>query len=987
MDSMMIRQEVDSLSHLAVTLLHDNKIDSSKAVLDDVTAIIKKNLGDQCREFALNLDLLGDFYLQNEQVDQAEQSYRMALALGEKTLKTDDPKFIEMLSHLSESLQRRGHFDEAELLLIRAKECCTQIPDYSAQPFYTSCLTELIVIYQQTSQLEKGEGVCLQLLKLLEQQHKQKTSSYLHALNNLALIYNSAGLYEKAEKTYLSALSVLEYTEVNKLRYYAPFFINLGLLCYYTGRHREAEQYYLKAKDIYENQLKDTTDEFYANCIFNLALLYLNKGSFDKALSLLNITKDIDERTIGKQHPYYAMGLEAFADCYEGKGDWVSAEDLLKTAEQIKEAALGIENPETAASLFKLANLYRKQGRFQEAQSYYTESISIIDKTLGKRHRNYLEFTNEYLKLLRKTKQQEKVCLLSEEAAAINRIALQQGARYLSEAELSAFASQFEQNLHFYFSIANQYAMINPTLSASCYDDALCHKGFLLQASAKIRNTTNIDKEAAEKLELLNAYRRRLANIYSQPIAYRDSALIANLEFKANSLEKDLVSTVAGYDEAIRQVSWREVKAALKPGEAAIEFIHYHFSNPDVTDSTLYAALVLKPEDIQPRFVPLFEEKSIDSLLRTAGERKGDYVNSVYAVVNRGVKPAGRPQKSLYELIWQPMEKDIQGVKTIFFSPDGLLHRLNLAAIPIDMDSILADRYRLIELGSTRQLAVRTTASTPEAGSALLLGGIQYDMDSTAITAANRQIDSVLVASRGELSFSYVDSTLRMGTWPYLKWTAREALGIQAIIQKTGMPVQMRQGYTATEEAFKSMGQNGQPSPRILHIATHGFFFPDPENKEQKASGIGEEPIFKISDHPMIRSGLLLAGANHAWQTGKPLHPDMEDGILTAYEISQMNLSNTELVVLSACETGLGDIHGNEGVYGLQRAFKIAGAKYLMMSLWQIPDRETMEFMTAFYRNWLLSKMSIPDAFRTTHKEMRERFINPYLWAGFVLLE
>jgi CHAT domain-containing protein len=137
----------------------------------------------------------------------------------------------------------------------------------------------------------------------------------------------------------------------------------------------------------------------------------------------------------------------------------------------------------------------------------------------------------------------------------------------------------------------------------------------------------------------------------------------------------------------------------------------------------------------------------------------------------------------------------------------------------------------------------------------------------------------------------------------------------------------------------------------------------------------------------MIRSGLILAGGNHAWKTGKPLRPDMEDGILTAYEISQMNLSNTELVVLSACETGLGDIEGNEGVYGLQRAFKIAGAKYLIMSLWQVPDFQTQELMTTFYKNWLEGKMSIPDAFRSAQGEMREKYQSPYFWAGFVLVE
>jgi len=132
---------------------------------------------------------------------------------------------------------------------------------------------------------------------------------------------------------------------------------------------------------------------------------------------------------------------------------------------------------------------------------------------------------------------------------------------------------------------------------------------------------------------------------------------------------------------------------------------------------------------------------------------------------------------------------------------------------------------------------------------------------------------------------------------------------------------------------------------------------------------------------------LILAGANYAWLNNKPISANIEDGILTASEISLMNLANTELVVLSACETGLGDIVGNEGVYGLQRAFKIAGAKYLIMSLWQVPDFQTQELMTTFYGKWLQDKMSIPDAFRATQQEMREKYQSPWFWAGFVLVE
>jgi len=237
------------------------------------------------------------------------------------------------------------------------------------------------------------------------------------------------------------------------------------------------------------------------------------------------------------------------------------------------------------------------------------------------------------------------------------------------------------------------------------------------------------------------------------------------------------------------------------------------------------------------------------------------------------------------------------------------------------------------------------------------------------------------------LSFNSIDSTLRGGSWNYLAGTEREVNAIEKLMITAGVKVNLKKGYQAKEESFKNIGADNAPSPKILHIATHGYFFSDPKSTAKTSGLSGEqESVFKISDHPMLRSGLIMAGGNAAWQ-GKQTLEGKEDGILTAYEISQMNLSNTELVVLSACETGLGEIQGNEGVYGLQRAFKIAGAKFLIMSLWQVPDKQTSLLMTTFYKKWLEDKMAIPDAFHVAQKELREIGLDPYQWAGFVLVE
>ena len=426
---------------------------------------------------------------------------------------------------------------------------------------------------------------------------------------------------------------------------------------------------------------------------------------------------------------------------------------------------------------------------------------------------------------------------------------------------------------------------------------------------------------------------------------------------------------MTGFGEALRQVSWQEVQAALLPGEAAIEFIRFNYYKPQPTDSILYAALLLKPGIESPAFINLFEEKQLEALLAPLAVQGSDGWNELYE---------GKAGESLYQLLWQPLEAHLKGVKTVYFSPAGLLHRLNLNAILIAKSATLSDRFELAAMGSTRQLVVASGQQTVgTAETAVIFGGIQYEMDSAAILPA--EPEGLANRHRGP-SFSQTDSALRGGTWKYLKYSDKEADNIQSLLQTAGFQAEVRKGYAATEEAFKLLGK-GQPSPRILHVSTHGFFFPDPASPSEGPGG-----AFRASGHPMIRSGLILAGANHAWQTGQPLG-NREDGILTAYEISQMDLRNTELVVLSACETGLGDIRGNEGVYGLQRAFRIAGAKYLIMSLWQVPDFQTQELMTVLYQKWLEEKMTVRQALKAAQEEMRQKRYEPFYWAGFVLVE
>ena len=216
--------------------------------------------------------------------------------------------------------------------------------------------------------------------------------------------------------------------------------------------------------------------------------------------------------------------------------------------------------------------------------------------------------------------------------------------------------------------------------------------------------------------------------------------------------------------------------------------------------------------------------------------------------------------------------------------------------------------------------------------------------------------------------------------WTDLPGTAEEVKKIKKQFELNKVPAAVFTQTAASEENLKALSGN---SPQILHIATHGFFLPEQEKKSDDIV-TNNQNAYTLANDPLLRSGLILSGGNHVWSGKTPIE-GVEDGIATAYEISQLNLSNTELVVLSACETALGDVRGSEGVFGLQRAFKMAGVKKMIVSLWQVPDKETAELMTSFYNYWLKGK-TIEQAFAQAQSDMRKKY-SPYYWAAFVLVE
>ena len=851
---------------------------------------------------------------------------------------------------------------------IREKALGKEHPDYAAN------LNSLANLYTFTSNYDKAEPLYLECISIIGKTLGKEHPRYATSLNNLANLYSDIGNYDKAELLYLEANAIREKVLGKEHPDYAASLNNLAELYRVMGQNEKAEPLYHESKAIREKVLGKEHPN-YAASLNNLAIIYESMGKYDKVELLYLEAKAIWEKALGREHPDYASSLQNLAELYDNMGQYEKAELLYLESKAILEKALGGEHPYYAVSLNNLAGLYYHMGQYEKAEPLYQESKAIREKALGREHSDYASSLQNLAMLYLALGQYEKAELLLLELSTVNMHLIEQALHHLSERELNDYLDQFSksQNQTLSFTqIAGSKKMI-----PVCYDNSLFYKGFLLQSVGRIKRLSLSNPAAAEDFNLLKSYERRLAAQYAQPIADRDSTSIAYLETKANDLEKDLARTVTGFGQALQQVKWQEVQTALKPGEAAIEFVSYRFYQKKKTDSTLYAALLLMPGQDSPKFIPLFEEKQLTTLLKTEGSPQPTFYNDLYS--------AGKKGDQLYDLIWKPIVAALPQGATVYCSPSGLLHRLNLGAIPTPEGKTLAEKNRLTILGSTRQLVIPSASATQQSATAQLYGGIQYDAIPTI--AANTPAKPEDLAARRGPSITQNDSTLRGENWNYLRWTEVEISAAANVMKSKGIVPNLKKGTEATEESFKALGQ-GSASPRILHLATHGFFFPDPkESKPGEGQALGEKN-FKVSDNPMIRSGLVLAGGNHAWKTGKPLRRELEDGILTAYEISQMNLANTELVVLSACETGLGDLVGNEGVYGLQRAFKIAGARYLIMSLWQVPDFQTQVFMTAFYKHWLERRMAVSEAFRATQTQLRGKYSGEaFKWAGFVLVE
>lgn len=547
---------------------------------------------------------------------------------------------------------------------------------------------------------------------------------------------------------------------------------------------------------------------------------------------------------------------------------------------------------------------------------------------------------------------------------------LQESFTFLAEDEQQTYVNRYRYNLDMHRGFCYQFVHRFPELGADAMNLTLATKGMILNTGREMRRTIlqSGDTAAIALYAEWTDLKDRIAEQYSMPESKRVLGL-PKMEKRAVQYEKDLYRMAAADNGLpdLLAVRWEAVREALPDKHAAVEFSHFrYFDGEGWTDSVIYVAFVLKKDFEWPRMVRLGEEKEFANIMSAGKDLSTtDRIRYLYGFPEPGIDdPEDMAGDRLYALTWKKIEPLLQEGDTIHLAPTGWLHLLNEAAIPTGPEQVLADRFHFKRTQTTSLLAKgagKEQLGSPEG--IALFGGIDYEKKDPVGSAA--------MAFLPESDFEAGQS--RGDSWKYLPGTLAEVQAIEKMAAEKEISTMLYSGQLATEEAFSALSGNAEGS--IIHIATHGFFLED--NRVEVA-----ENAFRVAGNPLLRAGLLMAGGGISWR-GEP-SGDGKDGILTALDIVNSDLGGVPLVVLSACNTGLGTIEAGEGVYGLQRAFRMAGADYLLMTLWEVPDMQTAQFMQLLYDN-LLKSGDVSEAFVEARDTLRKRYASPYYWGAFVL--
>ncbi len=795
---------------------------------------------------------------------------------------------------------------------------------------YSKVYADLGLLYATMGRFNTAGQYTPEALSLREKTLGKNSKAYASSLNNNAVLFQETARYNEAEKYFQDALATVKQTLGEQSQEYAIVLNNQAIFFSKIGRYDQAVEKLKSAITILDQQQKNNlrnTVGFQSN----LALLYQKTGKFQDAEAIyLKLEKALKAQS---NNPFYAGVLDNLALLYIQMNKLDKVESYFRQSADVYKARFGNQNPNYAKVLNDLGNFYRMQGRFVEAEQTLTESLTIRSNALDPGHPDFVK-SEEDLGILYWKKGDLQKAYGNLQSAMTK--SLDFVSRYfppMSEAEKTKYWDILQPRFQRFYNYCLDAQATNPAIVQDMYNYQIATKALLLNSTNKIKltifNSGNADliKDYKTWLDKKEA----LARYYSlSKEDLKDQKIdLVSLEQEANDMERSLSQRSGDFSQgySTEKINFEKIASLLGDTEAVVELIRIRIFDKDFTSDSKYAALVLTKNTAELKLIVL---------------DNGNQLETRYAKFYRNAIQQKIADQYSYEQFWSRIEPALTGKKTVYISPDGVYNQINLNTLKKTNGDFVIIKFDLAIIGNSKDIiSLKNTKSSASKKDAFLLGFPNYGGETIAP----------------------------------LPGTKVEVEGISKILKTSGYQVSLSEQNEATESKIKSLKGSA-----LVHIATHGYFLPDAES-----GGVGVDSE-NAKNNPLLRSGLLLAGAAKT-MSGEVL-PNLEsndNGVLTAYEAMNLNLNGTDLIVLSACETGLGDVRAGEGVYGLQRAFIVAGAKAMVMSLWKVDDAATQALMTNFYTN--LSKGgSKLKAFKQAQLQLMLKYKEPYYWGAFVMI-
>ncbi len=928
-DTLALRAQADSLSQIALGHYQNFEMETAIDCFLEVARILEIVTGENNQRYANCMNNIGGCYYMMGDLDEAIAYFAKALVIRKDVLGEHHADYAASLNNIGACHWNLGQYDEALNYLTEALEIRREVLG-DTHPDYAMTLNNIGLCYLAKGDYGNGIDYLTRAMDIRRIILGANHPDYAASLNNLGGAFYDLGDYDRAISYYSEGQAIYIDNYGEQHPYSALGYLNIGNCYVQLDRLSQAIEYYEKAMEVYEKVYGSNSPDC-ASVLQNLGLCYAELGDYDKALPNLSKALEIRKEELGEHHPEYATSLQ------------------------------------------NLGHYYRILEDYEKGILYASEAMRIYRDVLGERHLDYANCLSSIgFSYLRTGDRDSSSTYLRSFYGIFSDIVLD-AFTYLPQNQRSMYWDNYNFHYSLNLPIATHFLSGDEEFMRTAYNGALFSKGLLLNTETEMRRLIleSGDEEALTLYDRLLEERQWLDELYNIPVSERPMP-VDSLENLCESLEKELQLKSRAFGDYTKNltITWKDVQAALGKHDIAIEFLEISVAE----DTTVYGALTLKKGYDAPHFIELFDLKDLEALR---------------------AKYAGRPHSeglvmedgALYDMVWKPLEGELKGTKNVFFGPSGELYHIAIEYAAGGKRPVIRKK-NIYRLSSTRQLAVERGVA--ERSRSAVFGGLKYGASEEVLLADSRKYTQ---RSLPEDVFFHIDSLDIRGAGgglmvADLPGTETEALEIDALLRKEGLDNTLRMGEEGTEAAFKDLSGRRE---NIIHIATHGFYW-----NGHQASRINERLGRSLDDGAgrlqedasMTRSGLLFTGANNTLR-GRENKEGVDDGILTAKEIAQMDLRGTDLLVLSACQTGLGEVSG-EGVFGLQRGFKKAGVNTILMSLWEVDDEATSLLMTSFYKA-LAKGLSKADALKAAQKAVKnykaKDFSSPYYWAAFILLD